>query len=348
MFRKKQRPAGNFRFRHKSQTADPRKDDVVGSVPLSSKQLRRRRLMMAWLATKCVLIVSFVLWFVSFAVSVWKDSITTNPGFAVGDFNFYTNVASERGGLTRDSILEVTKLRSDTNVMKIDLRALQGSLMSLPQVQTAEVQRFFPNRIDIRVIERQPVAWLACGPKNILPRDTARGRLLDANGVVFECRSLLNQFSYLPVVNIPSLSWVETGKALSDSRAIHALNLIRDFNQQAWCTPLRIAEVIVENDYSLRCTLSDGAEALFAADDTPRQTRRLSKIYQYAKDSNKTVATAKLIAVKNTPVTFVEPVSAPAPARPPVSTQQRPRAAASTSKSTTPIDADIAAIKRGN
>lgn len=293
----------NFRFR--SEPGDPRKVHLVRSVPYSMREITRRRWLLAVVITKCVAISVAILMLISFASKIWKESVVSNPDFSISEINFQSNISPDHGGLTQDMILEVTKLRSDTHVMKLNLPELQSSLLALPQVKEATIQRFFPNRIDIRITERQPVAWLACVPRNILPRDSTHGRLIDSRGVVFECRSLLTQFNTLPVLNIPNLSWVESGRALTDKRVPSALALLSSFNTQNWPVPLRIGELRLEDQYSLEATLTDGSAITFGHDDIGKQTERLARIYQWAKDNHRLVATAKPIVTKNTPVTFV-------------------------------------------
>lgn len=295
----------NFRFRFRSEPGDPRKVHLVRSVPYSAREITRRRWLLALMITKCAAISVAVLMLIALANKIWKESVVSNPDFSISEINYRSNISPDHGGLTHDMILEVTKLRPDTHVMKLNLTELQSSLLALPQVQEATVQRFFPNRIDIRLIERQPVAWLDCAPKNIVPRDSTHGRLIDSKGVVFECRSLRTQFNHLPVLSIPNLSWVESGRVLDDKRVPSALSLLNHFNAQNWPIPLRISDLRVDNQYSFEATLTDGSAITFGHDDTAKQTQRLALIYQWAKDNHRLVATAKPIIAKHTPVTFV-------------------------------------------
>ena len=342
MFGKRSRPTGNYRFRFRSEPEDPRRLDPVRSVPPSLKQRRRRRWTMTVMLAQCLAITAVVIALISFAIHVWHDSMSANPTFAVGNFNFESNVSAERGGLTRETILEVTKLHPDLNVMSVDLGALQSALAALPQVQEAAVQRYFPNRIDIRINERQPVAWLECAPRDIVPNNSVKGRLLDAQGVVFECHSVLNQYQHLPIISIPSLASIEIGRSLADPRVGQAIQLLDEFSRQIWSVPLRIKNVKMENDYSLEVLLTDGTMVTFGTNQTQRQVQRLSRIYLWAKEHNKIVATAKLIAEHNTPVTFVsrQPTTSTAP--------PKPQPAVSSNLQTSHSASDIKAITRGH
>ncbi len=341
------RPASNanYRFRFRSEPSDPRQDDIVRSVPYSQKELRRRRWAHTWMVGKCLLISTAVIALLTFAQRIWHETITLSPNFAVGEYAFHSNVKAEHGGLTKDLITEVTGLRADLNVMKVDLSSLHAAIKALPQVQKAVVQRIFPNRIDIDVTERQPVAWLACAQRGLLPRDSVNGKLLDDQGTVFECRSLLTPYNHLPVINIPNLAWLEVGQALTDRRALQALSLLGEFNSRTWCQPTRIQEILLENDYAQTVTLSDGATVIIGQQKTAEQITRLEKIYQWSKEHGKAVATAQLLAEQNVPVTFAPPAK-PKSTAATDSTEAAPKPKLTAAQARE--SADIRAIVRGN
>jgi cell division septal protein FtsQ len=337
---------GNFRFRFRSEPGDPRKDDLVRSVPLSRKQRFRRRWAMGWLVGKCLAITVAVICLLSFAATVWHESITVNPEYAVGDYGFHSNVPAEHGGLTRDVITDITGLRADVNVMKVDLTSLQNALTLLPQVKTAVVQRIFPNRIDIRITERQPLAWIACAAKGIVPRDTIHGRLVDDKGTVFECRSLMNPYNHLPVINVPNLAYIEIGQPLTDRRALRSLDLIKKFNDQSFCVPLRMHEILLENDYAQTVSMTDGATITFGIDNMKDQMARLAKIYEWSKDNSRSLATVQLIAENNIPITFAHKAKTAdtKPSEPPAT----PKPTSTKRPPITREAADIRAIVKGN
>lgn len=316
MPRHRQSQISNFRFRFRSEPEDPRKADPVRSVPLSQKQLRRKRKAFAWMMAKCLGVTSIVLALMIFAHHVWHQAFSLSPNFTVGEFNFESNLPTEKGGISRDKIQEVTQLRPDINVMKVNLTDIHDALCKLPQVEEAIVERFLPNRIDIRVNERTPVAWLVCKDLDLPARDSVKGRFVDANGVVFQVHSLTNQYAPLPELEFPQLSEGEKNKALTDRRALQALKLVQLFDQQPWPDALRMKKVTVTSNYALEAKLSDGADVVFDLEGLPKQIDRLTKIYQYATANHETVDSVKLISDKNTPVKFVAKQTAPEPQQP--------------------------------
>lgn len=279
----------------------------MASIPRSAKERRIRRWRLGLLIGKCLLVTTAVVWGLAFAFQVWKEWFATHPDYAVGHFGYRSNVAADHGGLSRETILDVTGLREDTNVMRVNLASIQAAIGALPQVSKVEVERFFPNKIDISVMERQPVAWLACGPKDIQPKDSQKGRLLDGESCVFECRSLLNVYQNLPVINVPTLSWAESGHALVDHRALQAVALVTAFSRQQWPVPLRILQVETMNSYAMTAELSDHASVVFSYEEIETQVNRLRLIYEHSILTHRSVASVNLLPKNNVPVTYFAP-----------------------------------------
>ncbi len=302
----RQHQTQNFLFRFRSVPTDPRKDDLVRSVPYSRREIRRQRWQLALLAAKSLGVISLFICVLVFATKAWRESITNSPLFSATNLLFKSNIPPERGGLTLENVLEITCLRPDVNVMKVNLRELEKVLLSLPQVESAAIQRLFPNRIEIEVTERNPIAWITCPEKGIVPRDSAKGLLIDANGHLFSCHSLLNPYNYLPAIKVPGALLSEDAPILTEWRVQQGLTLLAEFDQIVWPLPLRIQEVRIENEYSLEVSLSDGASITFANENVAKQVNRLEQLYQWAKAHDKSLATAKLIAMQNTPVCFVD------------------------------------------
>ncbi len=364
MKRRHKKPWGNFRFRFRANAGCVRPDDPVGSVLPSKKERRRRRWRLAMLGTKCAAFAAVGVVLLTFAARVWRETTSLNDAFTVGEFGYESNVSSERGGLGRQTILDVTGLRSDVNVMQVNLQTVHDALLTLPQIRSAEVRRFFPNRIDIRLEERRPVAWLECAAKDILPRDTIKGRLLDEAGVVFPCRALLSHHAHLPVLGVPALTWAEDGKPLADLRALRALDLLNAVRRQSWPRPFSVLRLDVLNDYSILANFSDDAKVVFGLENIPRQVSRLAAIYGWAESQGKNLESASLLAEQNVPATFFPSTtkqslltSSPGPLTASPASSQPPVAAAASrpvqgdpasERNLAQEDRDIHAILRGN
>ncbi len=76
--------------------------------------------------------------------------------------------------LSSQEIIQIADIQIDTNINKIDLRAIQARLEINPYVKAAAVSRDFPNSINILISERRPITYL--NHTNLY--------LLDAEGIV--------------------------------------------------------------------------------------------------------------------------------------------------------------------
>ena len=91
--------------------------------------------------------------------------------------------------VTRAAVLEIFAADRGKSVLRIPLEERRRQLEAIPWVERATVRRVLPNRIQVEVAERTPVAFLRQGT------DLA---LMDANGVIFE-KPVEGDFSF-PVV----------------------------------------------------------------------------------------------------------------------------------------------------
>ena len=77
-----------------------------------------------------------------------------NPDYRLSQIEVQTD-----GTLQRDQILKAASLREGENIFSVNLAHVQNCLQQLPQVDEVEVIRKMPGEIDIRIVERKPVAW---------------------------------------------------------------------------------------------------------------------------------------------------------------------------------------------
>ena len=79
--------------------------------------------------------------------------------------------------VTRDAIVEKFSTDLGHGIVRVPLGKRRAALESLPWVETAAVQRVFPNQIRVEIAERTPVAFLRT------PGDLS---LVDSHGVILE------------------------------------------------------------------------------------------------------------------------------------------------------------------
>jgi len=104
--------------------------------------------------------------------------------FENADYQLRTIELQTDGTLQREQILKVADLHEGENIFSVNLGRVRDSVQRLPQVDEVEVVRKLPGEIDIRVVERKPVAWIT-GEKQISdPFVSDAAFLVDARGVL--------------------------------------------------------------------------------------------------------------------------------------------------------------------
>jgi cell division protein FtsQ len=84
--------------------------------------------------------------------------------------------------IARSSLLQAAAVPLGVPLPRQDLAAIAGRVSSLPQIESAEVSRRWPNTIRVAVVERHPVLGVR-QPKGFI--------LIDTRGVAFESRPTL-------------------------------------------------------------------------------------------------------------------------------------------------------------
>ena len=117
------------------------------------------------------------------------------------DYQLRTIELQTDGTLQREQILKVADLHEGENIFSVNLGRVRDSVQRLPQVDEVEVVRKLPGEIDIRVVERKPVAWIT-GEKQISdPFVSDAAFLVDARGVLMREKKLLPEYLGLPLIS---------------------------------------------------------------------------------------------------------------------------------------------------
>ncbi len=235
---------------------------------------------------------------------VWE-----NRHFFLSDLRVNTD-----GVLTREQILTVSGLVEGRNIFLYDLGKTRKVLDDLPQVERVEVVRSLPNRIDIEITERQPIAWLAA-PGEADPTSSERARLIDARGFVMRSRKILPEYYSLPVITGFDLGNIDDMKRQVTVYEVQAaLELLR---MNADSTRWQVRSIDISKGYCLVVTDNTHARIVFSTDHISKDLNRLYQILGTieAKDPEHRdkIRTVNLFVGRNTPVTFGEPVADPAP-----------------------------------
>ena len=225
----------------------------------------------------------------------WRKFFWKNPDYALRDIHFTTD-----GSLTREQACLTAKLKTGENIFSYSVTAVRDALRTLPQVESAEVTRYLPNRIEIVVYERRPTAWLASG-------NSAREEpthLLDSRGMVFQPRHIPHEFKTLPTIGGVQTEDLEPGKPIRKAEVVAALELLKRTRETG---TFKVMSIDVSKAYCLVATDQKRAQLTFGLDDIADQLDRLSAVRGEATLIGQEIQTINLIPKRNIPVTFMQP-----------------------------------------
>ena len=116
-----------------------------------------------------------------------------NPDYRLAMIDVQTD-----GTLQRDQILKMAGLREGENIFRVNLAQVHQILQQLPQVDEVQVVRKLPGEIDIRIVERRPIAWITSEKQISDPFQSDVAFLIDARGVLMKEKKLLPEYLGYP------------------------------------------------------------------------------------------------------------------------------------------------------
>lgn len=224
-----------------------------------------------------------------------------NPDYSLNQIDVQTD-----GTLQRDQVLKATGLREGENIFKVNLAKVQSSLQQLPQVDEVQVVRKMPGEIDIRIVERKPVAWITSEKQISDPFASEVAFLVDARGVLMREKKLLPEYLGLPLITGCTSESLEAGKVVESMEAKAALDLLRLSTRSFMQTRFQIREIDVSKGYCLLVSDKNHTRVTFGFNNLDAQLQRLEQFLVYSDDSRRELETVNLLVQRNTPVTFTK------------------------------------------
>jgi cell division septal protein FtsQ len=224
-----------------------------------------------------------------------------NPDYRLSQIEVQTD-----GTLQRDQILKAASLREGENIFSVNLAHVQNYLQQLPQVDEVEVIRKMPGEIDIRIVERKPVAWITSEKQISDPFASEVAFLVDGRGVLMREKKLLPEYLGLPLITGCTSESLEAGKVVESLEAKAALELLRLSTRSFMQTRFQVREIDLSKGYCLLVSDKNHTRVSFGFDNLDAQLRRLEQFLIYADDSRRELETVNLLVQRNTPVTFTK------------------------------------------
>jgi len=213
------------------------------------------------------------------------------------------------GTLQREQILSVADLREGENIFRVNLARVHERLQELPQVDEVEVIRKLPAEIDIRIVERKPIAWITSEKQIADPFASDAAFLVDARGVLMKEKKLLPEYLGLPLILGCASESLAAGKTVGSPETKATLELLRLSTRSFMQTRFQIREIDVSKGYCLAVTDKNHSRVTFGFDNLDTQLQRLEQFLIYSDDAHRELATVNLLVQRNIPVTFGKPAA---------------------------------------
>src|SRR6478672_6991829 len=193
-----------------------------------------------------------------------------NPEYRLAMIDVQTD-----GTLQRDQVLKMADLREGENIFQINLAYVHRVLQQLPQVDEVEVVRKLPGEIDIRILERKPIAWITSEKQISDPFQSDVAFLIDARGVLMKEKKLLPEYLGLPLITGCTSESLEAGNVVESLEAKAALELLRLSTRSFMQTRFQVREIDLSKGYCLLVSDKNHTRVSFGFDNLDAQLRRL-------------------------------------------------------------------------
>lgn len=224
-----------------------------------------------------------------------------NPDYQLSQIEVQTD-----GTLQRDQILKTSNLHEGENIFLVNLAQVHDRLQQLPQVDEVQVMRKMPGEIDIRIVERKPIAWITSDKTISDPFASDVAFLVDARGVLMKEKKLLPEYLGLPLITGCTSESLEAGKTVESFEGKAALELLRLSTRSFMQTRFQIREIDVSKGYCLLVRDKNHSRVTFGFDNLETQLQRLEQFLVYCDDSKQELGTVNLLVQRNIPVTFAK------------------------------------------
>ncbi|MDQ2866923.1 MAG: FtsQ-type POTRA domain-containing protein [Verrucomicrobiota bacterium] len=296
----RQSPSGNRPRNQRVSKPRQRKQQHLLDVKLRSQKAthyRNRRVLVTISKIALAVIVLCAL-YLGTRIALQRF-IFENPDYTLATIDVQTD-----GTLQREQVLQAAGLRDGENIFRVNLARVHDALQGLPQVDEVQVIRKMPGEIDIRVVERKPVAWITSEKEIDDPFQSEHAFLIDARGILMKQKKMLPEYLGLPLITGVHDESLQAGKTAESLEAKSALELLRLSATSFMQTRFQIREIDASKGYCLVVTDKNHTRITFGFDRLEEQVRRLEQFLVYADDSKREIETVNLLVQRNIPVTF--------------------------------------------
>lgn len=290
-------------------------------VKARSKQERALKLRFAFgaLAVSSGLVLGLMVFWKG-GEFVLEKYVYSNPALSIQEIRIETD-----GIIPIAQILQWANVKKGESTLKLDLARVKRDLELTPLIQSAFVERILPNRVVIRVSEREPIAKVYVfqpRPGDGLLESTTY--YLDEQGMVippvlrnFNAPAFDAATKYLPALTgINSLD-LRTGFKVQSAHVLAALRWIRAFQKSEMSSMVDIRSIDLSSEHTLLVRTEQGNDITFSLDDYQPMLARWRKVHEFAIHQRLSIAALDLAVTNYVPAVWVQSTnSAPAGVRP--------------------------------
>ncbi len=301
-------------FRRKYKNRRFKRYEVL-EVKLRSRQTRAARLRMLGLALG-VSLATLTALFLGWRAAHWALNrlVFENPAFAVRVIDVLTD-----GIIPPDQLRRWAGVKPGENLLALDLGHIKRNLELSPLIQSATVERMLPDKLQLRVVEREPVARvhaLQARPNNggLVP---VIYQLDDAGYVMIPLENWQHgprpgeANEQLPLLLGLPQTELRPGRPVESPPVQAALRLIREFEHSPMAGLVDLKQINVSSPDILRVTTGQGSEIVFSLNQLDTQMRRWRMLHDYGLKNNKAIASLDLSVTENIPARWIESSAVP-------------------------------------
>jgi cell division septal protein FtsQ len=208
------------------------------------------------------------------------------------------------GVLDKSWLARTLAIAPDATLMGLDIAKLRAQVLADPQVETAEIQRNFPDRLTVRITERSPVVRMMAQSGSEAPRLL----LVSRDGVVFEGRgfdpAMIETLPWLEGVTLASSGgrYLPIQGMRSVSELLSTARLEAEDLYKTWAV---ISLNRLDTDGDIEVHTRSGLQVTFGTrEDYLRQIARLDLLVDSAKDPTRPLREVNLALGSQVPVKF--------------------------------------------
>jgi cell division septal protein FtsQ len=276
-----------------------RKQYIIKSVVKRGRRVTWRNISKWTVRTAKVLVLLALVGGVYWAATEgYRRFFWENPDYALKEVRFKTD-----GAMTYEQAINTAGFALQRNIFSYKLDAARDALLGMPQVEAVELRRYLPNRIELTVTERKPVAWVSSSVDPGMNK-TERSHLIDARGMVFHPKRVLPEYLPLPLIFGVPLDDLAPGKPLRVAEVASALELLRRARESG---DFQITSLDVSKGYCIVAKNQKQTQITFGLDDLDIQLKRLAEVQREAAKMGQDLKTVNVMIARNIPVTFMPP-----------------------------------------